>query len=74
MTVPPPLAQEEVQELFYARRNYFPPSTWPRSGSSPRPAWPSATPAAGITDRLARRHGIRVTDLPAGDQPVQAAL
>src|ERR1700721_2592934 len=25
MSVPPPMAQEEVQELFYARRNYFPP-------------------------------------------------
>ncbi len=24
MSVPPPMAQEEVQELFYARRNYFP--------------------------------------------------
>ena len=24
MSVPPPMAYEEVQELFYARRNYFP--------------------------------------------------
>jgi hypothetical protein len=24
MSVPPPMAYEEVQELFYSRRNYFP--------------------------------------------------
>ena len=71
MTVPPPLAQEEVQELFYARRNYFPSLDLAAEQIFTQADLAIGDPAAGITDLLARQHGIRVTDLPAGDQPVK---
>ncbi len=71
LTVPPPLAQEEVQELFYARRNYFPSLDLAAEQIFTQADLAIGDPAAGITDLLARQHGIRVTDLPAGDQPVK---
>lgn len=71
MEVPPPLAQEEVQELFYARRNYFPALDLAAEQIFAEANLAIGNSAKGLTDRLARRHAIRVTDLPASDQPVK---
>src|ERR1700730_8766377 len=70
MSVPPPMAQEEVQELFYARRNYFPTLDLAAEQIFAQAGLVIGNASAGITERLARRHGIRVADLPAGDQAV----
>ena len=69
--VPPPMAQEEVQELFYARRNYFPTLDVAAEEIFVRASLRIGATAAGIAERLARLHGIRVTDLPASDQEVK---
>jgi XRE family transcriptional regulator, fatty acid utilization regulator len=71
VSVPPPMAYEEVQELFYARRNYFPALDRAAEQIFAEADLVIGRTAAGITERLARRHGIRVTDLPAGDQQVK---
>jgi predicted transcriptional regulator/transcriptional regulator with XRE-family HTH domain len=71
MSVPPPMAYEEVQELFYSRRNYFPAldlaaeKIFAEAGLVPGDA------AAGIASRLAHRHGIRVADLPEGERDMR---
>ncbi len=69
--VPPPMAQEEVQELFYARRNYFPTLDLAAERIFTAAGLTIGNTAAGIDQRLGRRHGIRVADLPAGDQRVK---
>jgi XRE family transcriptional regulator, fatty acid utilization regulator len=69
--VPPPMAQEEVQELFYARRNYFPALDLAAEQIFDDAGLVIGNTASGITERLARRHGIRVADLPADDQGVK---
>jgi XRE family transcriptional regulator, fatty acid utilization regulator len=71
MSVPAPMAQEEVQELFYARRNYFPPLDLAAERIFAAAGLAVGNTAPGITQRLARRHGIRVADLPTGDQTVK---
>src|ERR1700722_5364097 len=71
MSVPPPMAQEEVQELFYARRNYFPALDLAAEQIFSEAGLVVGDAAAGITDRLARRHGIGVTELPAADHDVK---
>ena len=71
MSVPPPMAQEEVQELFYARRNYFPPLDLAAEQIFAQADLRIGNTEAGITERLARRHGLRVADLPDGDQGVK---
>ena len=71
MSVPPPMAQEEVQELFYARRNYFPALDLAAERIFGVAGLTVGNTAAGIAHRLARRHGIRVADLPAGEQDVK---
>src|SRR6202790_2214005 len=71
MSVPPPMAQEEVQELFYARRNYFPALDLAAEQIFAQAGLAVGNAAAGITERLTRRHGIRVADLPVGDQAVK---
>jgi predicted transcriptional regulator len=65
------MAYEEVQELFYARRNYFPALDRAAEQIFAEADLVIGNAAAGITERLARRHGIRVTDLPAGDEEVK---
>jgi predicted transcriptional regulator/transcriptional regulator with XRE-family HTH domain len=71
MSVPPPMAYEEVQELFYSKRNYFPTldlaaeQIFAEAGLVPGDA------AAGIASRLADRHAIRVADLPPDDHDVK---
>ncbi len=71
VSVPPPMAYEEVQELFYARRNYFPALDLAAEQIFAEADLVIGNAAAGITERLARRHGIRVTDLPAGEAEVK---
>ena len=71
MSVPPPMAQEEVQELFYARRNYFPALDLAAERIFAQAGLKVGNTVAGITDRLARWHGIRVADLPDRDQGVK---
>ena len=71
MSVPPPMAQEEVQELFYARRNYFPTLDLAAERIFAEAELKVGNTQAGITERLARRHGIRVADLPDRDQDVK---
>ncbi|HEY5362066.1 MAG TPA: short-chain fatty acyl-CoA regulator family protein [Streptosporangiaceae bacterium] len=71
MSVPPPMAYEEVQELFYGRRNYFPPLDLAAEQICAEAGLVTGNAAAGLTERLARRHGIRVTDLPAGEADVK---
>jgi predicted transcriptional regulator/transcriptional regulator with XRE-family HTH domain len=71
MSVPPPMAQEEVQELFYARRNYFPALDLGAEQIFEQADLRVGNTEAGITERLARRHGIRVADLPDRDQAVK---
>ncbi|HUZ24015.1 MAG TPA: short-chain fatty acyl-CoA regulator family protein [Streptosporangiaceae bacterium] len=71
MSVPPPMAYEEVQELFYARRNYFPALDLAAEQIFTEAGLVIGDAAAGIADRLARRHGIRVTELPAGERTVK---
>jgi hypothetical protein len=71
MSVPPPMAQEEVQELFYARRNYFPALDLGAERIFAQADLRVGNAEAGITDWLARRHGIRVADLPDRDQDVK---
>ena len=70
-TVPPPMAYEEVQELFYARRNYFPALDLAAERIAAEAGLEAGNAGPGITERLARRHGIRVTDLPAGQGDVK---
>ena len=69
--VPPPMAYEEVQELFYARRNYFPALDLAAEQIAAEAGLEIGNAGPGITERLARRHGIRVTDLPAGEGDVK---
>ncbi len=69
--VPPPMAYEEVQELFYARRNYFPALDLAAEQIAAEAGLEIGNAGLGITERLARRHGIRVTDLPAGQGDVK---
>ena len=69
--VPPPMAYEEVQELFYARRNYFPALDLAAEKIVAEAGLTLGDTAAGIADRLARRHGIRVVVLPAAEQDVK---
>jgi hypothetical protein len=71
MSVPPPMAYEEVQELFYARRNYFPALDLAAEQICAEADLEIGDAAAGITERLTRRHGIRVTELPASEQGVK---
>src|SRR6202020_399444 len=71
MSVPPPMAQEEVQELFYARRNYFPPLDLAAEQIFAQADLRIGNTEAGITERLARQHGLRVAGLPDGDQGVK---
>ena len=71
MSVPPPMAYEEVQELFYSRRNYFPTLDLAAEQIFAEAGLVIGNAAAGITDRLARRHGIRVADLAANDRDVK---
>jgi predicted transcriptional regulator/transcriptional regulator with XRE-family HTH domain len=71
MSVPPPMAQEEVQELFYARRNYFPALDLAAEQIFSEAGLVIGDAAGGITERLARRHGIEVTELPAADHDVK---
>src|SRR5580700_7122052 len=70
MTVPPPLAQEEVQELFYARRNYFPSLDLAAERIFTQADLAIGDPATGITDLLARQQvgdpGGRVADGQVG--------
>ncbi len=68
MPVPAPMAQEEVQELFYSLRNYFATLDLAAERIFTRAGLTVGAIAAGITERLARLHGIRVADIPAGDQ------
>ncbi|HEY6479685.1 MAG TPA: short-chain fatty acyl-CoA regulator family protein [Streptosporangiaceae bacterium] len=71
MSVPPPMAYEEVQEMFYAQRNYFPvldeaaEQIFAEAGLAP------GDTAGGIVSRLGRRHSIRVTDLPADEREIK---
>jgi XRE family transcriptional regulator, fatty acid utilization regulator len=71
MSVPPPMAYEEVQEMFYAHRNYFPvldlaaEQIFAEAGLVPGDA------GGGIASRLARRHSIRVTDLPPDEREIK---
>jgi predicted transcriptional regulator/transcriptional regulator with XRE-family HTH domain len=69
--VPPPMAYEEVQELFYARRNYFPALDLAAEQIAAEAGLEIGNAGPGITERLARQHGIRVTDLPAGEGDVK---
>jgi XRE family transcriptional regulator, fatty acid utilization regulator len=71
MSVPPPMAYEEVQELFYSRRNYFPSLDLAAERIFAEAGLVIGNATAGITDRLARRHRIRVTELTAGDGDVK---
>ena len=63
MSVPPPMAQEEVQELFYARRNYFPPLDLAAEQIFTQADLKIGNTEAGITERLAR------PARPAGGRP-----
>src|ERR1700722_11492026 len=71
MSVAPPMAQEEVQELFYARRHTSPPLALAAEQIFAQAELRIGNTEAGITERLARRHGLRVVDLPDGDQGVK---
>jgi XRE family transcriptional regulator, fatty acid utilization regulator len=71
IAVQPPLAYEEVQELFYARRNYFPSLDLAAERVFAEAGLTIGGTAAGITSWLASRHGVRVTDLPGGDSEVK---
>ena len=71
IAVPPPMAYEEVQELFYARRNYFPALDLAAEKIFAEAGLEIGNAGPGITERLARRHGIRVTGLPAGEGDVK---
>ena len=53
MSVPPPMAYEEVQELFYARRNYFPALDLAAEQIFTEAGLVIGDAAAGIADRLA---------------------
>jgi hypothetical protein len=71
MSVPSPMAYEEVQDMFYAQRNYFPAldlaaeQIFAEAGLVPGDA------GAGIASRLARRHSIRLADLPAREREIK---
>src|SRR3984957_10960437 len=71
MSVPPPMAQEEGQELFYSRRNYFPALDLAAERIFAQAGLRVGNTGGGITERLARQHGIRVADLPDRDQDVK---
>jgi len=71
ISLSPPMAYEEVQELFYARRNYFPSLDLAAEQIAAEAGLETANAGPGITERLARRHGIRVTELPPGEDDVK---
>src|SRR6266851_5280061 len=66
VSVPPPMAYEEVQELFYARRNYFPALDLAAEQIFAEADLVIGNAAAGITERLARRQSSGGTTLPRG--------
>jgi predicted transcriptional regulator/transcriptional regulator with XRE-family HTH domain len=71
MSVPPPMAYEEVQEMFYSRRNYFPALDLAAERIFAEAGLVPGDTAAGIASRLAGRHRIRVADLPAGERDIK---
>ena len=71
VSLPPPMAQEEVQELFYARRNYFSSLDLAAEQIFTRAGLTVGNAAAGLASWVTSRHGIRVTDLPSSNQPVK---
>jgi XRE family transcriptional regulator, fatty acid utilization regulator len=67
----PPLAYEEVQELFYSKRNYFPTLDLAAEKIFAEAGLTVGNTVTGLASRLASRHGIRVADLPASDSQVK---
>lgn len=64
--VSPPEAYEEVRDLFYAHRNYFHAIDTAAEAIAAEALDPRA-PVAGLTRRLAERHGVTVAELPEPD-------
>lgn len=62
--VPPLMAYEEVRDLFYAHRNYFPTLDTAAEALFTRAGLTAGDTAAGLAAYLSSRHGTRVEDLP----------
>lgn len=62
-----PMAYEEVRDLFYAERNYFPALDELAERIFESAGFTVGQAAAGIIERLASRHDTKVVDLADGD-------
>ncbi|QSB04152.1 short-chain fatty acyl-CoA regulator family protein [Natronoglycomyces albus] len=70
-SVPPPMAYEEVRDLFYSHRNYVATLDQAAERLATHMKVGPADMVAGLTDRLLSHHGTTVVDLSA-DDPAKA--
>jgi predicted transcriptional regulator/transcriptional regulator with XRE-family HTH domain len=66
-TVPPPMAYEEVRDLFYAERNYFPVLDETAEQIFAQSHLTVGDTAAGIAERLTALYGTQLVDLSDED-------
>jgi hypothetical protein len=66
-TIPPPMAFEEVRDLFYAHRNYFPTLDETAEKIFVQAGLSLGDTATGIAARLTHLHDTRIVDLPDDD-------
>jgi hypothetical protein len=66
-TIPPPLAYEEVRDLFYAKRNYFATLDETAEEIFNNAGLVIGQMADGIAAQLSNRHKILIVDLPDDD-------
>jgi len=72
-TAPPPMAYEEVRDFFYARHNHIAELDEAAERLHRAAGLSAGTVNAGLTEHLARRHGVRIA-LGAGDAAAGDAL
>ena len=66
-SIPSPMVFEEVRDLFYAKRNYFPTLDETAEGIFTSSCFDVGDTATGIASRLTAKHDIRIVDLPEED-------
>jgi len=66
-SIPPPMAFEEVRDLFYSERNYFPSLDQAAEKTFDEAGLTIGNTAVGVAERLSNLHGTRIVDLPDDD-------
>ena len=66
-TIPAPMAFEEVRDLFYVQRNYFPTLDEAAEKIFTDDGFVIGDTASGIAARLKTKHGTRISELPGDD-------